>query len=243
MRRHAARPADGVPRRRSAGCGALAGAGHGVVLPVTLGAACSPVRRSLLGRRRGSGAGLAWSPAAGRVRRGRPTAAGVRHERVAHNPLSRLAETRAGAVLTGDGRRRPAHDPGRGSATRCWSGSRSGEVSADGRCSPAARAGAACSAAGDWLAVPLGRHGAGRRPPRRRRRAATWRRCSPTSASPDIRAGPDPWWRAVGPGPGRAARVGGAAARRTGGRWCRPWSTATTPASTRRSPTTSGRPG
>ncbi len=45
--------------------------------------------------------------------------------------------------------------------------------------------------------------------------------------------------RGAGVDPRRRSRTG----RTTSGRWCRPWSTATTPASTRRSPTTSGPPG
>jgi competence protein ComEC len=170
--------------------GALAGAGRGLVLPVTLGAGLA-LAAVVLGYRRGSGAGLALVAALlvfGAV----ATAAGVRHERLAHNPLSRLAELRAGAVLTGVVADDPRTIQGRfGDEVIVRLDVR--EVEADGR-SLRLREPVLLFARQDWLAVPLGatvRVGGHLGVASGSDVAAVLS----TSSSPDIRAGPDPWWR------------------------------------------------
>ena len=171
--------------------GALAGAGHGLILPVTLGAVLA-VSAIALGRWRGSGAGLALVAALvvfGAV----ATAAGVRHERLSHNPLSRLAELRAGAVLTGVVSDDPRTIQGRfGEEVLVRLDVR--EVEADGRFFRL-REPVLLFARQDWLAVPLGatvRVGGHLGVASGSDVAAVLS----TSSSPDIRAGPDPWWRA-----------------------------------------------
>src|SRR3954454_5151280 len=78
--------------------GALAGAGHGWVLPVMGGVGLGATAGVLLSRhRRGSAAAvlaglMVYAAVAG--------AAVVRHERVTHNPLTRLATQRAEVTLT-----------------------------------------------------------------------------------------------------------------------------------------------
>ena len=64
-----------------------------------------------------------------------------------------------------------------------------------------------------------------------------------TDDLPEVTRGPGPLVARVGPPARGAAQVGVRARRRTGGRWSRPWSTATTRASTRPWRTTSVRPG
>src|SRR5689334_7555068 len=78
--------------------GALLGAGHGLVIPAATGAALA-VAGLRLRRRRPGGAHalLAGLVVFGAV----ATAAGVRAERVGHNPLSELARLRAEVSLTG----------------------------------------------------------------------------------------------------------------------------------------------
>ncbi len=79
--------------------GALAGAGHGLGLPMVVGVVLV-VAAGGMWRWHGRGAGLAFAAGAmvfGAV----ATAAGVRYDRIAHNPLTELARTRAGVVLTG----------------------------------------------------------------------------------------------------------------------------------------------
>ena len=57
------------------------------------------------------------------------------------------------------------------------------------------------------------------------------------------RRDPDLWWRGGGDGRGVAARRRSPTGRRTSGRSCRPWWSATTPGSTTSSPRTSAPPG
>src|SRR5437762_9731972 len=79
--------------------GALAGAGHGLFLPLAAGSALA-LAAAALARWRGRGA--AFALLAGLVvYTAVATAAGVRYERVTHNLLTRLAETRAEVTLTG----------------------------------------------------------------------------------------------------------------------------------------------
>ena len=173
--------------------GALAGAGHGVLLPMACGGALVVAALAVV-RLRGRGAALAVL-AGLLVYAAVATAAGVRYERVRHNPLTPLAETRAEATLTGT----VVDDP------RLIHGQFGDEalvrlqvrgVSTGGR-AIALREPVLVFGRPAWLSVPLG---------------ATVRVSGhlgvasggdvaallSTSASPDIRAGPDPWWRASG---------------------------------------------
>src|SRR5262245_2217002 len=85
--------------------GALAGAGHGLAMPIGCAGALTLVS-ILIWWLRGPGSGLALV-AGVVVFVAVATAAGVRYDRVAHNPLTELARLRAGVVLTG----RVADDP------------------------------------------------------------------------------------------------------------------------------------
>jgi competence protein ComEC len=145
-----------------------------------------------LWRWRGRGAGLAF--AAGAVVFGAvATAAGVRYDRIAHNPLSELAHTRAGVVLTGVVTDDPRRIQGRfGVEALVRLDVR--RVESDGRVFTL-REPVLVFARPSWLGVPLGStvevsgHLA----------VATGSDVAAvmsTSVSPDIRAGPDPWWRA-----------------------------------------------
>ena len=179
-----------------AGCGwlgALAGSGHGLAVPalgaVVLGAAALTLSR--FGRRGPALALLAGLVVFGAV----ATAAGVRLERVAHNPLSRLAETRAGVTLTGT----VVDDP------RPIQGRFADEVLVRLVVTRARTSSAAWSlrepvvvfAGRPWLGVPLGStvEVSGHLAPSSRGDSAA---VLSTTTSPDIRAGPDPWWRASG---------------------------------------------
>ncbi len=171
--------------------GALAGAGHGLGPPTVMGAVLV-VAAGGLWRWRGRGAGLAF--AAGAVVFGAvATAAGVRYDRIAHNPLTELARTRAGVVLTGVVTDDPRAIQGRfGVEILVRLDVR--RVEGDGR-AYALREPVLVFARPTWREVPLG---------------ATVRASGhlavasggdvaavlSTSISPDIRAGPDPWWRA-----------------------------------------------
>ena len=173
--------------------GALAGAGHGLALPLAIGGVLA-VGAATAWRRRGHGAGLAL--VAGLLVFGAvATAAGVRHERVTHNPLSRLAEVRASASLTGTVVDDPREIQGafgeqllvRIQVTR---------VSAGGRVL-SLREPVLVFARTSWLRVPLGStvHLSGHLATATGGDVAA---IVSTSESPDIRAGPDPWWRASG---------------------------------------------
>src|SRR5689334_21032355 len=79
--------------------GALAGAGHGAVIPVVVCGLVAVVASGVW-RWHGRGAGLAFTAGAlvfGAV----SVAAAVRHDRIAHNPVTQLARVRAGVALTG----------------------------------------------------------------------------------------------------------------------------------------------
>jgi competence protein ComEC len=171
--------------------GALVGAGHGPVLPVvatgTLVLAAGGVSRW-----RGPRAGLAVI--AGAVVFGAvATAAGVRDERVSHNPLTELARTRAAVTLTGVVGDDPRPIQGR-FGVEVLVRLDVHEVDTNGR-SVRLREPVLVFGRRSWLGVPLG---------------STVRVVGhlavasgddvaavlSTTASPDIRAGPDPWWRA-----------------------------------------------
>ena len=174
-------------------CGALAGAGHGAVLPTLIGAALAGAALLLAVRyRRGSalvmGAGLLVYVAVA-------TSAGVRYERVTHNPLTRLAEVRSGALLTGTVVEDPREIQGAfGSEVLVRIQVR--QVSADGRLL-SLRESVLVFGPTSWLAVPLGAtiRVSGHLAPATGGDVAA---IVSTSQSPDIRAGPDPWWRASG---------------------------------------------
>ena len=173
--------------------GALTGAGHGPLLPVAAGGVLA-LAGSALARWRGRGAALAM--VAGLVVYAAvATAAGVRYQRVTHNPLTRLAETRAEATLTGTVVDDPRTIHG-GFAPEVLVRIQVRRVGAEGRVIRW-REPVLVFGRGSWLGVPLG---------------ATIRVTGhldlaagddvaavvSTSQSPDIRAGPDPWWRASG---------------------------------------------
>ena len=171
--------------------GALAGSGHGRTLPMAIGGGLVLVT-GVVWRWRGRGAGLAL--AAGLVVLGSvATAAGVRYERITHNPVTELAAIRAGVVLMGVVSDDPRGIQGRfGEEVLVRIDVR--QVETQGR---AVRVREPVLVFGQrpWLDVPLG---------------STVRVVGhlgvssggdvaavvSTSASPDIRAGPDPWWRA-----------------------------------------------
>ena len=172
--------------------GALAGAGHGLVLPVTLGAVLALVgdrARALARQWRGTRAGRG----PGRVRRG-----GHGCRRALRTPLAQPAQpARRDAGRRGPDGRRSATIRARsrgGSARRCSSAStsaRSRRTAASFRL----REPVLLFARQDWLAVPLGatvRVGGHLGVASGSDVAAVLS----TSSSPDIRAGPDPWWRA-----------------------------------------------
>ena len=172
-------------------CGALAAAGHGAVLPVLIGAVLAG-GTLLLRVRRGRGAALVVG-AGLLVYVAVATAAGVRYERVTHNPLSRLAEVRAGAVLTGTVVDDPREIQGAfGSEVLVRIQVR--QVSTDGRVL-SLREPALVFGPPSWSSVPLGStiRVSGHLAPATGGDVAA---IVSTSQSPDIRAGPDPWWRA-----------------------------------------------
>ena len=173
--------------------GALAGTGHGPGPPV-LGGLALVALAGLAQRRAGSRAGLTvagllvvFSAVA--------TSAAVRSERVAHNPLSDLAEVRAGATLTGTVVDDPRPIRGRFgdevlvrlTATRVDAGASSVRL----------REPVLVFAPTTWREVPLGAtvRVSGHLVPSTQGDAAA---VVSTSAAPDIRAGPDPWWVASG---------------------------------------------
>jgi competence protein ComEC len=171
--------------------GALAGAGHGLALPMT-----AAVLLVLLGvalwRWHGRGAVTACVGCVvvfGAV----ATAAGVRSERIAHNPLTELAGVRAGVVVTGVVADDPRAIQGRfGQEVLVRVEARL--VDADAR-AVRLREPVLVFGGGAWLHVPLGAtvRVTGHLAPATGDDVAA---VLSTSASPDIRAGPDPWWRA-----------------------------------------------
>jgi competence protein ComEC len=121
------------------------------------------------------------------------TAAGVRYERVAHNPLTELARERAGVTLTGVVSDDPRTIQGR-FAEEVLVRLDVRRVEAGGR-TVRLREPVLVFGRRPWLAVPLGStvrvtghlDGAA---------GGDVAAVLSTSASPDVRAGPDPWWRA-----------------------------------------------
>ena len=171
--------------------GALAGAGHGLGLPTVMGVVLV-VAAGGMWRRHGRGAGLAFAAGAmvfGAV----ATAAGVRYDRIAHNPLTELARTRAGVVLTGVVTDDPRSIQGRfGVEALVRLDVR--RVEADGRVY-SLREPVLVFGRPSWLGVPLGAsvRASGHLAVASGGDVAA---VLSTSISPDIRAGPDPWWRA-----------------------------------------------
>jgi competence protein ComEC len=171
--------------------GALVGAGHGLMLPVAI-AGVLALGAIGLWRRRGRATGLALI--AGVIVFGAvATGAAVRYERIAHNPLSELARLRADVVLTGMVVDDPRTIQGR-FADQVLVRLDARRVDSDGRAvvlhEPVLVFGRE-----PWLSVPLGstvRVTGHLAVPAGSDVAAVLS----TSASPDIRAGPDPWWRA-----------------------------------------------
>ncbi len=173
--------------------GALTAAGHGGLLPTVVGAALA-VAVVVAWRLRGRGAALAVL-AGLLVYAAVATAAGVRYERTTHNAVTRLAEVRAWVTITGT----VVDDP------RPVQGAFGDEVllrvhvrhlSADGRVI-GLREPVLVFGQTSWLGVPLGStvRVSGHLGP------ATGGDVSAVmsaSGSPEIRAGPDPWWRASG---------------------------------------------
>jgi competence protein ComEC len=173
--------------------GALLGAGYGWLLPVALagalvlaaGAAWSRQRRGLV---LAVGAGLLVYAAVA-------TSAAVRQERTTHNPVSRLAQARAGATLTGT----VVDDP------RLISARFGDEVLVRLQVQRVEAPGLTLTLRQpvlvfgpvSWSKVPLGatvRVSAHLAPATGADVAAV----VSTSQPPDIRAGPDLWWRASG---------------------------------------------
>jgi len=167
--------------------------GHGLWPPV-LGCLGLAALAALVGRRAGSRAVLTATGLLvvfGAV----ATSAAVRSERVAHNPLSDLAQARAGATLTGTVVDDPRPVQGRFgdevlvrlTVTRVQSVSSSARL----------REPVLVFAPTSWRAVPLGStvRVSGHLGPSTQGDAAA---VVSTSTAPDIRAGPDPWWVASG---------------------------------------------
>jgi competence protein ComEC len=173
--------------------GALAAAGRGGLLPALVAAALA-VTVVVVWRVRGRGAGRAVL-AGLLVYAAVATAAGVRYERTTHNPLTRLAETRAWVTVTGA----VVDDP------RVIQGAFGEEVVLRVR---AEHLGVDDRVLGlrepvlvfgerSWLDVPLGStvRASGHLAPATGGDVAA---VLSASGSPAIRAGPDVWWRASG---------------------------------------------
>ncbi len=173
--------------------GALCGGCRHPVLPVAAGLVLTTGVAALARRRRRSLATTAVAALV--VFASVATAAGVRHERVTHNPLTRLAVQRAGATLDGTVSDDPRPIQGRFgdevlvrlSVTRVSTGGWTSRL----------REPVLVFGSRPWLSVPLGARVrvAGHLAPSTRGDVAA---VVSTSESPDIRAGPDPWWRASG---------------------------------------------
>jgi competence protein ComEC len=173
--------------------GALAGAGHGPWPPLAGGLALG-LSAFLAQRRRGSRAGVTvvgLLVVFGAV----ATSAEVRHDRVTHNPVARLAYAHGAATLTGTVVDDPRPIQGRFGpevmvrlrATRVTSSSSTYTL----------REPVLVFAQPSWLSVPLGAtvRVAGHLTPSTQGDVAA---VISTTDGPDIRAGPDPWWRASG---------------------------------------------
>ena len=242
--RRAARPADAAVGA-AAWVGALAAlAGRGASRAPR--AAGLGVRSAARGRRPPAGAAPAWA-ALGGARGCWRRAARRRRDRLRRRPAGAARSDDPVASLAADARRSssswvvtsdPRPVPGR-FADQCG---RAGAGGAGGvaRRGVRRRVPVVVLTTDDWSAVRLGERVAVRttvaeRRPRRRRACY-----GPSSRRPAGR-------RAVVARRGHGASLPAAFRRRrarpTSGRWCRPWSTATTPGSTRPSRTTSGRPG
>jgi competence protein ComEC len=173
--------------------GALAGGGHGWLPPFALGVIVA-IAGAVLWRRQGGGAGLAV--VAGLVVYAAVvTAAGVRFERTTHNPLTDWAAQRASATLIGTVEDDPREIRG-GFGNQVLLRLAVRRADADGRV-VSLREPVLVFAGTSWLHVALGStvrvsgHLA----------VATDGGVAAllsTRESPDIRAGPDPWWRASG---------------------------------------------
>jgi len=173
--------------------GALLGAGHGALLPLA-GAGLLALLTGRIARRRGARSGFA-TLAALLVYATVATSAGVRHERVTHNELTRLAGTRVQATVTGT----VVDDP------RVIQGRFGDEVLVRIVVREVVAAGVDVSlrepvlafAPRAWLSVPLGAgvRVSGHLGPASGDDVAA---VLSTSAAPDLLAGPDLWWRASG---------------------------------------------
>jgi competence protein ComEC len=170
--------------------GALAAAGHGTALPLLTGGMLV-VGAICVWRRFGRAAGLAVA-AGVLVFVAVATAAGVRHERVAHNPIADLARLRASVVVTATVTDDPRAIHGRfGDEVLARVDVR--RVEADGRIFDL-REPVLVFGPPSWLDVPLGAgvRLSGHLGPAAGDVAAVLS----TSEAPDVRSGPDPWWRA-----------------------------------------------
>ncbi len=173
--------------------GALAGASHRVALSVGTGI-CTVGVTTVLGRWRGN-SGVAAGCAALVVFAAVATAAGVRTERVAHNPLTRLAEQRAEATLEGTVTDDPRSIQGRFGDEVLVRLTVTRATTSD--TAYALREPVLVFGSMPWLSVPLGStvRVTGHLTPSTQGDVAA---VVSTSARPDLGAGPDPWWRASG---------------------------------------------
>jgi competence protein ComEC len=173
--------------------GALAGTGHGWLLPSAAAGAVG-VTAAVLWRWRGRGAGRAVL-AGLLVYAAVATSAGVRYDRVTHNPLTRLAKVRASVTLTGTVSDDPRRIQGQ-FADEVLVRVAAHQVAAD-EGDFSLREPVLVFARTSWLTVPLGStvrvsgHLA-------EATGGDVAALLSTSDSPDIRAGPDPWWQASG---------------------------------------------
>ncbi|MGA8248753.1 MAG: hypothetical protein WB797_17730, partial [Nocardioides sp.] len=173
--------------------GALSGAGHHLAVSVVTGI-CTVGAVSAFGRWRGASA-VASGAAAIVVFASVATASGVRAERVSDNPLTQLADRRAEATLWGVVTDDPRPIQGRFgdevlvrlTVTRATTGDTAYSL----------REPVLVFGSPPWLSVPLGStvQLTGHLTPSTQGDVAA---VVSTSASPDVRAGPDPWWRASG---------------------------------------------
>ncbi len=173
--------------------GALTGAGHHLTVSV-IGGICTVGVATLVGRWRGC-SGAAAGCATLVVFVSVATAAGVRAERLTHNPLTRAAAQRAEVTLQG----RVTDDP------RAIKGRFGDEVlvrltvtrATTGDAAYTLREPVLVFGSPPWLSVPLGStvRVTGHLTPSTQGDVAA---VVSTSERPDIRAVPDPWWRASG---------------------------------------------
>jgi competence protein ComEC len=173
--------------------GALAAGGHGAALPSALAGGLLGVTL-VIWRRRGRGAGLVLG-AGLVVYLAVATAAGAREERTTHNPLTTLARVRASVTLVGTLSDDPRRIQGafgeqvlvRLSVRTCLTDERTIRL----------RQPVLVFGSPSWLGVPLGAtvRVTGHLSPATGHDVAA---ALSARGSPDIRAGPDPWWRASG---------------------------------------------